>query len=109
MSDRTVTLTRVTAREALLTAADLAGLDRPKVVTWRVCWDIETGRITVDGQLHNDRADDIGPWADVLDASHVETVRHLNAPLFGTLAAHGTHGGVPVRIWTAITRAGGAA
>lgn len=103
----TATLGRTTEREALLTAADLAGLLLPDVLTWRVCRDRDG--IAVDGQLHNDRADDIGPWADVLDASHVETVRHLNAPPFGTLAVRGTHGGVPVRIWTAITRAGGAA
>jgi len=103
----TATLGRTTEREALLTAAELAGLLLPDVLTWRVQRDRD-GHIVVDGQLCNDSPADLADWMDMLDGSRIETRRVEGVP-FGTLTVVGVYGGVPVRIWTAITRTGGAA
>jgi hypothetical protein len=98
----TATLGRTTEREALLTAADLAGLLLPDVLTWRVCRDRD-GVVTVDGQLCNDSPADLADWMDMLDGSRIET-RDVPGIPFGTLSVVGMHGGAVVRIWTAITR-----
>jgi hypothetical protein len=103
----TATLGRTTEREALLTAADLAGLLLPDVLTWRVCRDRDG--IAVDGQLCNDSPADLAEWADLLEGARVSIGRVEGVP-FGTIAVTGVYGGVPVRIWTAISRpVGGAA